>query len=371
VYINKLNEFCTGRAWYDSDKSCLLGTREGLLDDIHSWINDLSGPHRALLLTGEAGTGKSAIAHSIAQHYDGIDHLGSAYCFNRNEVALTRTDTVIPTIAKNLASCEPQIKAALSHILEQKPTIAQTRGIRQQFDELLLAPLKEASIFGPVVVVIDALDESSQANHHTLLAALKDRLAELPPYIQIIITSRLEGDVKDALGNHNSVLWKQMGDISVASTICDIDQYIHSQLEDLQGSFTDYSDYKTTCNSLVTAAGTLFQWAYIACRVIKGSQQKMLTVKEQAESILSLSQCSSTSEDLDQLYMNVLLQIFKNGPVPDRYRTVMSHVLAAIEPLSIQSLDDLLVQSGILKCGKVNMVIGQLGALLSGTDNSH
>jgi hypothetical protein len=260
------------------------------------------------------------------------------------------------------------MRAALSHILEQKPAIIQTRGIMQQFDQMLLAPFRQVMFTGPVVIVIDALDESNSTSRNTLLSALMDKLPDLPPYIRIIITSRPETDIRAALGNHKSVLWKQMGDIAINSTSHDIAQYIHNQLQGLQGSFTDY---KATCNDLVETAGTLFQWAYTACRIIKGSQQRMFSVDERAKSILSMSKYSATLQGLDQLYMNILLQVFEDGPVPDRYKIVMSHILAAVEPLSVQSLDDLLVQSGALKPGEVDMVIGQLGALLSGTDKSH
>jgi DNA polymerase III delta prime subunit len=338
------------------------------LGDIQSWINDVSSPHRALLLTGEAGTGKSAIAHAIAQLYDGMGRLGSAYCFNRNEIELTRIDTVIPTIARHLASCEPQMKTVLSRMVEKKPTIAQTQGIRQQFDELLLALFSQVDIPGPVVIVIDALDESDPTSRSNLLAVLKEKLVELPTTIRIVITSRLESDVKNAFGAHDLVVWKQMGDIDRDCAARDIDQYIRSQLRVLQDSFTNY---EAICKDLVTAAGTSFQWASTACRVITGSQQTMYSAQEQAEAILSASKDSESSRPLDQLYMQILSQVFKDGPVPQRYGLVMSHVLAACGPLSMQSLDDLLVGSGALQAGDVDKVIGQLGALLSGTDRSH
>jgi hypothetical protein len=297
-----------------------------------------------------------------------MGRLGSAYCFNRNEVELTRIDTVIPTIAQHLASCEPQMKTVLSRIIEKKSTVTQIQGVRQQFDDLLLPLLSQVNIPGPIVVVIDALDESNRASRHSLLAALKDKLVELPSTIRIVITSRLETDIKDTLGSHDFVFWKQMGDINPTSAAQDIGQYIHSQLQGLRDSFTDY---ETTCKDLVTAAGTLFQWASTACRVIVGSNYKMHTVQEQVESILSVSKGSETARSLDQLYMHILLQIFEDGPVHQRYKTVMSHILAAFEPLSMQSLEDLLVISGAIQSGDVNIVVGQLGALLSGTDGSH
>ena len=53
-------------ACYDPDKGCLLGTRMAILEDISEWINSPNEdvPH-IYFLSGVAGSGKSAIAHTV------------------------------------------------------------------------------------------------------------------------------------------------------------------------------------------------------------------------------------------------------------------------------------------------------------------
>jgi hypothetical protein len=59
-------------AWFDPDKRCLPGTHEHIIEEISQWINSSNEAvaHRVFFLTGVAGSGKSMIAHTIAQRFD-------------------------------------------------------------------------------------------------------------------------------------------------------------------------------------------------------------------------------------------------------------------------------------------------------------
>ncbi|KAG1868266.1 hypothetical protein DFJ58DRAFT_97924 [Suillus subalutaceus] len=60
-------------AGLDSRKRCLPGTRTDILSKIMEWINDSRDDvPRVLWLSGPAGTGKSAIAHTIASSFIGV-----------------------------------------------------------------------------------------------------------------------------------------------------------------------------------------------------------------------------------------------------------------------------------------------------------
>jgi hypothetical protein len=51
---------------FSTDKGCLVGTRVAFLDFIINWVNDPNpDSERGLVLFGQAGTGKSSIAHEI------------------------------------------------------------------------------------------------------------------------------------------------------------------------------------------------------------------------------------------------------------------------------------------------------------------
>ncbi|KAI6094481.1 hypothetical protein EDD16DRAFT_836324 [Pisolithus croceorrhizus] len=69
-----------GGAGINTAKICLDGTRTEILRDIMNWINDSGSiAPRILWLHGQAGRGKSAIAHTIASWVKDVGGLGSCF----------------------------------------------------------------------------------------------------------------------------------------------------------------------------------------------------------------------------------------------------------------------------------------------------
>ncbi|KAG6825427.1 hypothetical protein H0H92_003727 [Tricholoma furcatifolium] len=83
-------------------KACLDGTRVALLARITAWALNPTG-ERVLLLNGAAGMGKSAIAHTIAKHFEKSgEAIVSFFAFNRS-VQERSSSQLIPTWVKYLA----------------------------------------------------------------------------------------------------------------------------------------------------------------------------------------------------------------------------------------------------------------------------
>ncbi|KAG6808312.1 hypothetical protein H0H92_004557, partial [Tricholoma furcatifolium] len=83
-------------------KACLEGTRVALLEHITTWALDPTG-ERALLLSGAAGMGKSAIAHTIAKHFEKSgEAIVPFFAFNRS-MQDRSSSQLIPTWIKHLA----------------------------------------------------------------------------------------------------------------------------------------------------------------------------------------------------------------------------------------------------------------------------
>ena len=61
-------------------RGCLEGTRVALLDDIGKWTKDWTRPP-IFWLDGLAGTGKSAIARTVAERCDAVGDLGASFFF--------------------------------------------------------------------------------------------------------------------------------------------------------------------------------------------------------------------------------------------------------------------------------------------------
>ncbi|KAG6808213.1 hypothetical protein H0H92_005021, partial [Tricholoma furcatifolium] len=83
-------------------KACLKGTRVALLEKIYNWALDPVG-ERTLLLTGAAGMGKSAVAHTIAKQLKSTNcALVPFFAFNRS-IQERSSSQLIPTWMKYLA----------------------------------------------------------------------------------------------------------------------------------------------------------------------------------------------------------------------------------------------------------------------------
>ncbi|KAG1859617.1 hypothetical protein DFJ58DRAFT_286078 [Suillus subalutaceus] len=84
-------------AGLDTRKQCLQGTRTEILSQITEWVNSTGdNVPRVLWLSGPAGKGKSAIAHTIAKWFNDVGGLGSCYSFDRQREADRRHEKIFP-----------------------------------------------------------------------------------------------------------------------------------------------------------------------------------------------------------------------------------------------------------------------------------
>ncbi|KAJ7838028.1 hypothetical protein B0H14DRAFT_2513447 [Mycena olivaceomarginata] len=151
--IRTLN--CAKDAGVQASKACLQGTRVELLTRIRNWA--LHPEKCTLLLYGAAGTGKSAIVHTIARELES-EKLAFVpfFAFNRS-VRNRSSSQLIPTWAKKLAELHPPYQAYLHGL--QLSDLESTDLVHQQ-DVLFLKGLVSLTNSGkPVVFIIDALDE--------------------------------------------------------------------------------------------------------------------------------------------------------------------------------------------------------------------
>jgi pantothenate kinase-related protein Tda10 len=93
-----------------------MGTREDVLDKIIAWVNqsdeDTESP-RVMVLCGAPGSGKSAIAHTVAKRFDELKRLGSSFFFIHDHPE-RRLDNLFSTVTRDLADLDPQWRKALS-----------------------------------------------------------------------------------------------------------------------------------------------------------------------------------------------------------------------------------------------------------------
>jgi hypothetical protein len=221
-------------AGLDTKKECLPKTRTAILSRIIEWINDSGDTaQRVLWLSGPAGTGKSAIAHTIANWSNDLGWLGSCFCFDLKDDK--RHEKVFSTIARDLADRDPEMRRTLANVVEHANALKNTTDIIQQWRKLFMEPLKKLSESSmgpePVLIVIEALDESGgvETRHHLLrilAGKLQDKglpqITELPHNFRILVTSRPLRDIDDAFHDAQHILRLSMDDIPEAVTESDI-----------------------------------------------------------------------------------------------------------------------------------------------------
>ena len=350
-------------ARFEQEKKCLPGTRESLLQEIYAILNnpDENAP-RVCLVTGVAGSGKSAVAHSIAQLYDGQKRLGSSYCFASTDVANRNPKNLFSTIARDLSDRDPQYKSALWQVVKNDRALRTSQSPMEQVKRLVIEPSKHLHGIGPLVIVIDALDESGdQASRRQLLRAISEQIIgnALPSNLRFLITARPETDIVGELPPGPQIVRKQMGDIPQHIVDEDIQKFIHHSLN----RYTELESYwpdQEWCRRLVHHSQTLFQWASTACNFIRGDGATGLDLHERFEIVVQADN-SEGVHPLDKLYRTILEQQFTLDVAQNRFREVMVIVLALNVPLSITSLTTLFV-------GRLNVraIIKPLASLLDG-----
>ena len=351
-------------ARYADDKGCLLGTRESLIREICDILNNpAEDAPRVCLLTGVAGSGKSAVAHSIARLYAEQKRLGSSFCFFSSDVAMRNPGNLFSTIARDLSDHDPQYKSALWKIVKEDRALRTSTSPVEQVKHLIIEPSEHLHVIGPLVIVIDALDESGDPDGRMqLMQAISMQFNQntIPTNFRFFITTRPESDILDAFAQGPHVVHKQMSDIPDQAVDEDLERFIrHSlyQIPELESSRPNGE----WCRVLVEHSHRLFQWARTACNFIQGKGAAGLKPSERLDMLVE----SGHDQSLDKLYRTILGAIFERDFTVDvarcRFRDLMAIILSLHEPLSLASLDTLFHDSL-----EVREIVKPLGSLLDG-----
>jgi NACHT domain len=318
--------------WRLGDKNrCLPGTREDFLDHIVNWVENPES-ERGLILLGQAGTGKSSIAHEVARRFEN-KYLGSYFAFLRKEQSRDEAYQLFSTLARDLSDRNPAFKLALGKVLKNNSSLCGTRDYHTLFEWLLLEPLKNVELSDPVLIVIDALDESGDATgDNGLHTHLAQHLLKLPSNFRVFVTSRPEDGIEAAFAKALSIDTLYMDDVKLAAkTEQDICVYLRHKLP--PDVFKDHGI------KLAKAAEGLFQWAAVACGFINRPPASFgFSKKKCVQRLLGHSRDGHEQDPLDKLYEEVLEGYFKPDEAQTLFRSVMGQLFAAIKPLSLQSL---------------------------------
>ena len=304
------------QAFGDIQERCLDGTRTEIIDTIMRWALHADSPEgkeqigkmpelsaRVLWLCGVAGSGKSRISRSVATRLQEVERLGSLYCCDYRNRATLNPGSLFSTIAQHLAGHDPLRRQHLVAAIKDDKAIRTTKICRQQYQHFIARPSTDLPIVGDTVIVIDAFNEIGSAGDRAVALDILSRHAhELPSGLRIVVTSRFEYDIQEALQAPKAVGidFMLMEDIPTDLTARDITHYVHDELGDVQD--LEPADL----NKLAMVAGDSFQWASTACRYIRNNHDGwgMRGPKERLHLFLA------SNQGLDELYLRILDEHF-------------------------------------------------------------
>ncbi|KZV73950.1 hypothetical protein PENSPDRAFT_749646 [Peniophora sp. CONT] len=324
---------------------CLPGTRVEILKELRTWAGDSAAPP-VYWLNGMAGTGKSAIARSLCWSLRSDNLLGgSFFCSRGGSADQMDVKRILPTLVHGIAARDYRFRNALIARLalygsEPRPstwnvTLQIVRLLEEPFSDILNPDVHPL----PLVLVIDALDETDSHTIRDFLSVFIARVAHVP--IKVFLTSRPERGIRLELRSVETVT--RLHDIEQDIVEADMFLYIKSRLVCMcDDAFPPGWPSQRDILALTRLADKLFIYAFTALEYLS---------EDPIERLPKLTGHSVTAGQplygpLDAIYSLIISSAID----PRKYdaddialtRKVLGVILSIGEPLPVYALSSLL-----------------------------
>ncbi|XP_046857773.1 uncharacterized protein LOC124451192 [Xenia sp. Carnegie-2017] len=187
----------------DLNKKYLEDTRQWLFEELDTWFNNESeDASNVMILIAGPGVGKSVFAAELCRRYSEKKKLAACHFCRYNISNYRNPRILIESLASSMCDTISNFKSKLNKELQRNHS---KESITDEFIVLLNNPLHSLEDYEPMLLVIDALDESQIDGKSELLELISEEFDRLPKWIKIFITSRPELPVQKALKDMNPV----------------------------------------------------------------------------------------------------------------------------------------------------------------------
>ena len=290
---------------------CLPDTRADVIENLLSFAISDDASHRLFLLSGVAGSGKSAVATSVANSLHQRDCLSGSFFFKRDIERLRIPANLVHTMAYSIALQHKPFLNVLTDVLKANPTI-EDAALSIQFDALLKKPLNEipnissttavhpSSNQPAVTFIIDALDECDDPQS---VSSYLGEIVSIAPWLKVIVTSRPLNEIKADLRSSGYMTHLDLFTVDASEDILKFTQSRFAPgglLHRLRSRVTEEE-----IQALSDKSHGLFIWIKTVLSYIGGLPYDGVKLKEM-RSILSSSTAASPEKGIDELYLRVL-----------------------------------------------------------------
>ena len=316
--LRKLAQVNTERVIQYHSGKYLEETRLLVFEKIKLWLDDLTSENRVMVISGDAGMGKSVIAAVVCQRMQHAGRLSGSHFCQHNKERYRNPKVMLQSLACQLCDVLPEYKSELVKKLSRNLGVdMNSLEVQELFEFLFEEPL--CSVGDPgrnLLLVIDGLDESEYKGRNDLLDVVANHFCKLPVWFRFLVTTRPEVNIADRLKKFNPIQLEQDNEENVK----DIRLFLEKQLSSvIQAGCKD-----VIIDALVRKASGHFLYAYLMVDFIK-ENVSLLTPEELGRTL------PSGVSSVYQSYFERLEKELKIGE--DQFLTFLSAMAAAREPV--------------------------------------
>ena len=254
------------------------GTREWIFKSIEDWLDNRALPHRVMVISGNPGMGKTVISAVVSQRMQKAGRLSGSHFCQHDDSRYRDPRLMLQSLACHLCQAMPNYKNALVEQLSRNlGKDLNNMGVEELFALLFKEPL--STVQDPernTLIVIDGLDESEYQGRDELLHVIRNHFSMLPVWIRILITTRPERNITEALRHLKPI---------------ELEQKQEKNLNDIQTLFENQLSFKigeenkhVLLKELVKKSEGLFIYAYFIVDFIQ--KNVSILTPDQLESVL-------------------------------------------------------------------------------------
>ena len=355
-FLTKMLDTVSNPTYHHQGKMpCDEGTRAEILSEIREWIRDTSNNSQGFLwLSGDPGSGKSAITASIARDCRDEGTLWAQFFINRNNVETTDPRLYFPSIARQFidrsSQSQSEVGTMIYSAIQKRPTLLD-RISGAQASALFVDVIEAACHIDSdksVVVVIDGLDETSASQ----LAATAEIFSQIFSSLtsrnaKVLISSRTDDDIRRPFAkmmDPKHVKHIHL-DTSEPSSIRDVSVYLARRISSIVTQHDlNWNQWpgQERMEMLCDRASGLFIWAVTVAKFFQDQIKVFGT--ECLQDLLDTFSHNGMG-DINALYCTILRLAYQSQNDPwayETFRRVVGCIVTLQEPLSIAAIKDLL-----------------------------
>ena len=331
------------------------GTREWIFKRIEGWLDDGSLPHRVMVISGNPGMGKTVVSAVVSQRMQKAGRLSGSHFCQHNNSRYRDPRLMLQSLACHLCRTMPSYKDALVEQLSRNlGKDLNSMGVEELFALLFKEPLSTVQDPGRnTLIVIDGLDESEYQGRNELLHVISNHFSMLPVWIRILITTRPERSITEALRHLEPIELKQKRE----ENLNDIQTLFENQLSNKIGE--EHKDI--LLKELVKKSEGLFIYAYFIVDFIQNNVS--ILTPDQLESVLP--------SDISSVYLSYFTRLEdalckELNADEEHFLRFLCALAAAREPLPVEFIAKILNPGGksLTAQRKVNKAISCISTLL-------